>query len=302
MITGPTAAGKSALGLEIAVREGLEIVSMDSMAVYRRMDLGTAKPSVQERSRVRHHGIDVVEPSETFDTGRFCSLAEDLLREAHAAGRRLLFVGGTPLYLMALFKGMIQGVAADPELRARMAAREAAEPGSLYRELQQRDPAAAAKIHANDQKRQVRALEVLELTGRPISEQHDSFERPGWRIPCRILLVDAERDALRERIKHRTRAMVDAGLVDETRAIRDACGFSSTAAAAIGYAECLRHLQRPFKDREELVNRIRRATHRLVRRQTTWFRRLDDLIRVPPDVDPQHALALLRGGDATLAP
>ena len=283
VVTGATASGKSSLAQSLAERFDLEIASMDSMAVYRRMDVGTAKPEPAERERVRHHLLDLVEPSESFDTGRYVRTAEELIRSAATAGRRLLFVGGTPLYLMALFKGMLETPPADPELRAALAAREAAAPGSLHRELRTCDPEAAARIHPRDEKRLVRALEVLETTGRPISAQQDSFATPGWRLPCRVLLYQRDRDDLRDRIKLRTERMLEHGLLDETRAIRDDGGFSRTAAAAIGYAECLRHLERPFKDQEELRNRIRRATHRLVRRQTTWFRRLPDLAVHRPD-------------------
>ncbi|MBK8977916.1 MAG: tRNA (adenosine(37)-N6)-dimethylallyltransferase MiaA [Planctomycetes bacterium] len=295
ILTGPTAAGKTALALAIAERWGLEIASMDSMAVYRRMDVGTAKPAAVERARVPHHLIDLVEPSESFDTATWCRAAEDLLAAARRTGRRLLFVGGTPLYLMAFFKGMLDGSRADPALRAELAAREAAEPGALHRELARRDPEAAARIHPNDHKRLIRALEVLEQTGRPISAQQTTFASDAWRVPCRIVVVDRDRDELRARIRARTERMLDAGLLDETRAIRDSCGFSRTAAAAIGYAECLQHLARPFKDREELRNRIRRATHRLVRRQLTWLRRLREARWVRPDAPADAVAADLLG-------
>lgn len=294
VITGPTAAGKSELAVRVAERIGAEIASMDSMAVYRRMDVGTAKPDEDQRARVPHHLIDLVGPNETFDTASWCRHAEELRARFRERGRRLLFVGGTPLYLMAFFKGMLEGPSADPALRAALEAREDAEPGTLHRELSVRDRAAAARIHPNDRKRLVRALEVLEHTGRPISEQQDSFHAAGWRVPCRILLVDRPRDELKERIRRRTDAMLDAGLLEETRVIRDSCGFSPTAAAAIGYRECLRHLERPFKDREELRNRIRRSTHGLVRRQTTWFRRIAEIRPLPPGADADVAIQLLR--------
>lgn len=294
VITGPTAVGKSELAVRVAERLGAEIASMDSMAVYRRMDVGTAKPTAEQRARVPHHLVDLVDPDRTFDTATWCRLADDLLERARAAGRRLLFVGGTPLYLMAFFKGMLEGPSADDALRAEFERREAAEPGSLHRALAGRDPAAAARIHVHDRKRLVRALEVLELTGRPISEQQNTFRADGWRVPCRILWVDRERDELRERVRLRTERMLDAGLVEETRAIRDSCGFSPTAAAAIGYAECLQHLERPFKDREELRNRIRRSTHRLIRRQTTWLRRIPGIHRLEASgSDDDAALGVL---------
>ncbi len=294
VLTGPTASGKTALGLAIAEATGAEIVSMDSMAVYRRMEIGTAKPSTAERARVPHHLVDLVEPSEDFDTARWCAAAETVLDDARARGVQLLFVGGTPLYLMAFFKGMIATPKADPSLRAALSARHAAEPLALHEELRARDPASAAWIHPHDEKRLVRALEVLALTGRPASEQREQFARQGFRVPCRILAFDRDRDELRERIKLRTRAMLAAGLLEETRAIRDTCGFSRAAGAAIGYAECLVHLVRPYKDEEELRNRIRRATHGLVRRQTTWLRRIEGVMRIGPATGVETAIALLR--------
>ena len=283
VVTGPTASGKTALALALAERHGLEIASMDSMAVYRHMDIGTAKPTAAERERVPHHLIDLVEPHETFDTARWCDAAAALLDAARARGRRLLFVGGTPLYLMAFFKGMMQGPAADPALRAELAAREAAEPGALFAELQREDPAAAARIDRRDQRRIVRALEVLRKTGRPISEQQDHFARPDFLRPCRIVAMQRDRDELHARVRERTERMLDAGLLAETEAIERGGGFSATSGAAIGYAECRLFLRGRFKDRQELRTRIRRNTHQLIRRQTTWFRRLPQIRWLRPE-------------------
>jgi tRNA dimethylallyltransferase len=299
VITGPTAAGKSALALELAAAHGCEVLSMDSMAVYRRMEIGTAKPSAAERARVPHHLIDLVDPDQTFDTARWCAAADAAAAAVRARGQRPLFVGGTPLYLMAFFKGMMAGPPADPELRARLREREQGETGSLHRELQARDPAAAARIHPRDEKRLVRALEVLELTGRTISEQQAHFDRPGWSRPCRIVAVTRPREELHLRVRARVELMLDRGLVDEVRGIRDSCGFSGTAAAGIGYAECLLFLERRLKDREELRNRIRRNTHRLIRRQTTWLRRLPEVRWVAAsasaDAEAEAALGALTG-------
>jgi tRNA dimethylallyltransferase len=282
VVTGPTASGKSTLGVELALRQGAEILSMDSMAVYRRMDIGTAKPAPADRARVPHHLIDLVDPDATFDTARWCELAARALDEVRARGRPALFVGGTPLYLMAFFKGLMQGPAADPELRAALLAREAAAPGTLHGELLRRDPEAGARIHRKDHKRLVRALEVLELTGRPISAQQQHFDRPGFARPCRIAALLLPRDELHARVKARTEAMLAAGLLDEVAGIERTCGFSGTAGAAIGYAECRDYLRGRYKDLEELRNRIRRSTHRLIRRQTTWLRRLPEVHWLPP--------------------
>ncbi|MEZ5965796.1 MAG: tRNA (adenosine(37)-N6)-dimethylallyltransferase MiaA [Planctomycetota bacterium] len=277
VITGPTAAGKSQLALTLAGRFGCEILSMDSMAVYRGMDIGTAKPSVEERARVPHHLIDLVDPHEEFDTSRWCAAAESAVADVQRRGRTPLLVGGTPLYLMAFGKGLIEGPAADPALRAELAAREAADPGCLHGELRQRDPAAAARIHVRDVKRITRALEYVLHTGAPISARQTTFADDVWRRPCRVLAVHLARTELHDRVKARTKAMLAGGLLDEVRAIAHGCGFSRTAAAGIGYRECLDYLAGRYKDEEELRNRIRRNTHKLIRRQTTWLRRLPEV-------------------------
>ncbi len=295
VITGATASGKSSLAIELAEQLDLEVLSMDSMAVYRRMDIGTAKPSPEERARVPHHLIDLVEPSESFDTSRYCDAAEHAVEDVRARGRRPVFVGGTPLYMMAFFKGLMPGPAAQPELRAALEKREDDEPGSLHRELSAVDPAAAERIHRKDRKRLVRALEVIEITGRPISEQQTSFEGEAWKRPCRIVALRRSRDELHERVKRRTVQMLEQGLLAETEAIADHCGFSRQAGAAIGYAECLDHLRGRYKDLEELRNRIRRSTHRLIRRQTTWLRHISEVRWISPEDGVAGLRAALEG-------
>jgi len=271
------------MAIELAERTGREILSMDSMAVYRRMDIGTAKPTPEELARVRHHLVDIVDPNETFDTARWCRCAAEVLTELRKTGQKALFVGGTPLYLMAFFKGMMAGPEAQPELRAALEARELAEPGCLHEELLRRDPQAAERIHRRDLRRLVRALEVLELTGQTISSQQEQFERQGWLRDCRVAMVTRGREELHERVKVRTEQMLDRGLVAETETIEQECGFSRTSGAAIGYAECRDFLRGRYKDRTELRNRIRRNTHKLIRRQTTWLRRLQEIVLVSPD-------------------
>ncbi|MGE3175156.1 MAG: tRNA (adenosine(37)-N6)-dimethylallyltransferase MiaA [Planctomycetota bacterium] len=293
VVAGPTASGKSALALTLAERHGCEVLSMDSMAVYRRMDIGTAKPAPGDRARVPHHLLDLVEPAEEFDTARWCAAAAAAIDDVRRRGRRPLFVGGTSLYLMAFFKGLMQGPAADPALRAQLEQQEKAAPGTLHERLQQQDPAAAERIHRRDTRRLVRALEVLHHTGRPISDQQHHFEAAAWARPCRIAAVEWPRADLHRRVRERTEAMLDRGLVDEVAAIERDGGFSRTAGAAIGYAECRTFLAGGYKDREELRNRIRRNTHRLIRRQTTWLRRLREVHWLPPGADAtalEHAL------------
>ena len=303
VLTGPTAGGKTGLAIALAEAltargEPIEILSMDSMAVFRAMDIGTAKPDAAERARVPHHLIDLVEPSEHFDTSLWCAHAEAARAEVRARGARPLFVGGTPLYLMAFFKGLSAGVAADPELRARLEADEDAEPGTLHRRLTAVDPEAATRIHENDRKRLVRALEVHTKTGKPITAQQDTFDRPGFARPCRIAMPDWDRDALKDRVRTRTIGMLEAGLVEETRSIRERTGFGPQSEAAIGYAECLLWLDGKLKDEEELRNRIRRNTHRLIRRQTTWLRRLPEIVRIQPGIETADLERVFRGDAA----
>ena len=285
VLSGPTAAGKSNLALQLAETDGLEILSMDSMAVYRHMDIGTAKPTTAERERVPHHLLDLVDPDADFDTKQWCVAAAKAVADVRSRGRQPFFVGGTPLYLMAFFKGMLRGPSAVPAIRERLLSREAENPGCLHEELVTRDPEAAARIHHHDKKRLVRALEYLEVTGETISSQRQHFDAKRWRIPCRIAAVRRERDDLHQRVKTRTTAMLEAGLLGEVEAIRDSCGFSRTAAAAIGYAECLRFLSGGYQGTEELRNKIRRHTHGLIRRQITWLRRIPEVEWIAPDTD-----------------
>src|SRR5690606_32574980 len=198
-----------------AERHDGEILSMDSMAVYRRMDVGTAKPSAEERARVPHHLIDLVEPSESFDTSRWCAAADAAVAAVRARGKVPVLVGGTPLYLMAYFKGLIEGPAAHPALRAELQAREAREPGSLHAELARRDPEAASRIHRNDAKRLVRALEYVLHTGTAISARQTTFARAGFRVPCRIVALARPRDELHARVKAPTIPTPRPGLLDE---------------------------------------------------------------------------------------
>jgi tRNA dimethylallyltransferase len=259
------------MGVLLAKRHGWEILSADSMSIYRGMDIGTAKPSLMEREGVPHHGIDLVDPSEGFDTARFVAFADGVIAEANARHKDILVVGGTPLYLMALLKGFFEGPEADPALREALREREREEEGFLHARLSEVDPLAAQRIHRNDTKRLVRALEVFEKTGTPISELQQQFEEGEDRYPylgARILL---SRDSLRERVRERSKKMLDHGLVDEVRRIRDEEGFGPTSEVAIGYREVLAFLDGKLPT-EELIYRIRSNTHRLVRRQDTWLR------------------------------
>ena len=269
-IIGATASGKSELALRVAEEAGAEILSVDSMQVYRGMDIGTAKPSADERRRVRHHLIDVVEPNETFTVARFVELADAVIADATARRVPLVVTGGTPLYFKALFEGMFDGPGASAEIRERLRALSNDE---LYHRLSEADPAAAARIHRNDTKRLIRALEVHELTGRPISSMQTEWADPISRHNAIWVGLHWEREELNRRINVRVKSMIDAGWLDETRSLLDRFGeLSKTAGEATGYRELIEHL-RGRLTLDDAVERIKIATRQLARRQMKWFRR-----------------------------
>jgi len=267
---GPTAAGKSALGILLAARLGAEVVSVDSMAVYRGLDIGTAKPTARQRAEVRHHLLDLVPPTEPYSVARWLADAARAVADCRSRGRPMLFVGGTPLYLRALREGLAPLPDADPALRASLA-EEARREGvaALHRRLADVDPAAAARIHPGDLRRIVRALEVATTTGRPLSSHF--APRPDPLFDARLLVVDVPRRLLRQRIDERVEAMFAAGLVEETEAAVAAGGLGPTAAQAAGYAEALDLIAGRI-DRAEAVRRTQARTRQLAKRQLTWLR------------------------------
>ncbi len=276
LITGPTASGKSGLAVELARRTHGEIVSVDSMKVFRGMDIGTAKPSRELRSEVPFHLIDIVEPWEEFSVGEYLPLALETVDAIEGRGRRVILCGGTALYVWALMEGLFRGPSADPDLRAEIL-REKEEHGleALHRQIAARDAEVARKIHPNDERRIVRALEVMRLTGRTFSEQ--------WRDPSPALepgtytlfAIDFERQELYRRIDRRVLDMVERGLIDEVRRLRDARdghGLGQCASKCIGYREVLESLAAGTSERET-VELIQRDTRRFAKQQMTWFRR-----------------------------
>ncbi len=271
-IVGPTASGKSEAAIAVAEAIGAEIVSVDSMLVYRGMDVGTAKPSPAERARVPHHLVDVVEPSEPFTVARYRELAERAIRGIRERGRRVLLVGGSGLYFRAVvdrlaFPGTDAHTRALLELEAR-----ALGPERLHARLAQLDPAAAARIEPANVRRTVRALEVAAVTGRPFSAFAADWERyePGR---VRAAGVEIPREVLAARIEARVRRMLEGGLLEEVRALVErGLGGWLTASQAIGYAEFARHLAGELSLEEAVASTVRR-TRELARRQMVWFRR-----------------------------
>lgn len=281
VLTGPTASGKSELGLVLAERIGAEIVSLDSMKVYKRMDIGTDKPSPADRARVPHHMLDLREPWEGYTVHDYVRDAMRVARDIVSRGRRVLLEGGTPLYLKALLEGLFQGPEPDPELRRRLV-EEARSSGTahLHRRLAEVDPKAASRIHPNDLRRIVRALEVYEQMGVPISALQTQFGRRSESIKAHLVAVMRPRDVLVGRIRARVDRMLEGGWLDEARALleldRELC---PQAKGALGYRELWAHL-RGEMSLERARERIVSQTRRFVRRQLTWLRSFDDLVWV----------------------
>ena len=290
VLLGVTASGKSALALELALRAGAEVVSMDSMLVYRGMDIGTAKPTRVERERVPHHGLDLASPSEVFTVQHWLAATEAALAEIAARGRRALLVGGTAFYYKALVHGLFEGPDVDPALRASLEARYEREGAAqLHAELARVDAAAAARIHANDRKRVVRALEVWHQSGRPLSDWQREW---GWdgsganERPRRVVELAPEPARLERRIVERTHAMLDAGWAEEAAAVRASGGFSPTASQALGYSIAL-ELHDGLVSRAQAEERIALATRQFARRQRTWFRKFREARVVATPETPQ---------------
>lgn len=301
ILTGPTACGKTALGLALAEQIGGEIVALDSMTVYRGMDIGTAKPSAAERARVRHHLIDVLDPWESLTVAWWLARAESACAEIAARGKRPIFVGGTPFYLKALLHGLFDGPPADAELRRTLEA-EADRSGAaaLHARLAAVDPKTAARLHPNDVRRVVRALEVHALTGKPISDWQRTWDTPAFaganatppaKIPGAVL--ELPREVLYDRINRRVDAMLKAGWLDEVQRLRALPHpLSREARQALGYRELLEYVERGG-DWDETVELTRTHTRQFAKRQLTWFRHLPSLVTVPADA-PDAAERVLK--------
>jgi len=294
VLVGPTAGGKSVAALAAAEMLGGEIISADSMKVYRGMDVGTAKPTAEERRRVAHHLLDILDPSESYDAARFAADCARAVEETASRGRAPIVEGGSALYLKSWLEGLFEGPARDERIRSRLRA-EAGEKGRahLHRRLAEVDPASAERIHPNDYRRMERALEVYELTGRPMSELHAGAESrvaPGVRIAG----ISVPRERLYARIDRRVDAMMAAGLLDEAKALASRPeGLSKEASSALGYAEVLAHLRGEF-DLAEAVRLIKRNTRRLARKQMAWFRRFEGVTWVEPGEDEPAASVAAR--------
>ena len=291
-LTGPTAGGKTEVAVELAGLIGAEIISLDSMALYRGMDVGTAKPAVGQRGGVPHYLIDVIEPEDEYSLAQYLGAAHDCIRRIKDRGGEVLFAGGTPLYLKGLLRGIFEGPPADWEFR-RQLEREAARQGAgfLHTRLTGVDPVSAERLHPNDTRRLIRALEVFEKTGKPISQLQEQFEHGRSAEECRVFVLDWPRRELYDRIDRRVEQMFLAGLVDEVRRLLTRPGgLGKTAAQALGYREVIDHLQ-GGPGLPETIELVKTHTRQFAKRQSTWFRGLEEcrFLPVAGDIDPSQA-------------
>ncbi|MGH7994282.1 MAG: tRNA (adenosine(37)-N6)-dimethylallyltransferase MiaA [Limisphaerales bacterium] len=269
-IAGPTAVGKSEVALRLAERLGGEIISVDSMQVYRGLDIGTAKALPADRARVPHHLIDVCDLTESFDVARFIRLAQKAVEEIHARGHVPVFCGGTGLYFKAWLSGLGEAPSANPELRAEL---EALPFEALLHELRERDPVAYEKIDKQNPRRVIRAVEVIRLTGKKFSQQRAEWRsEAGSPMPANFFAFSRRPEDLHGRINIRVDAMFARGLVEETRELlKHGLEQNKTAMQAIGYRQVVEHL-RGERSLAETIELVKTKTRQFAKRQLTWFR------------------------------
>ena len=293
LILGVTASGKGQLAFDLAESLGAEIISIDSMKVYRRMDIGTAKPPKEACEQINYHLIDVVKPSEPFSVGAFLEMAYEAIEQINRRKKKIIAVGGTALYIKALLYGLFEEPGADEQIRANLQARVEDEGiEQLYRELAKIDPVAAEHISPNDAKRIIRALEVYKITGKPISSLQQQFttERPpdDWTI----IGLRREKSVENSRINKRVKKMIAAGLVDEVKSLlAEEEALSKQARCAIGYAEIIDYSCGKLS-LEDAIELIKKNTRRLAKNQRTWFKTFKNVnwLDIEPDEPAEKIL------------
>lgn len=270
ILLGPTGVGKTGASILLAKSLNTEIISADSMQIYRHMDIGTAKPSEEDRKGVIHHMIDIIEPCEEFSTGRYVETVIPIIEDIHRRGKIPLIVGGTGLYIRSMTRGLFKGPSADWLLRERLLEMEEKEKGSLYRYLKELDFEAAERIMPSDTRRVVRAIEVCLKTKREITALQRKFTEP---LPYEFILIGLKRDRkeLYRLIEERVDRMVSSGLIEEVRGLLN-MNPSKTALQAIGYKEMISHL-RGEVDLNEAIRLIKKRTKAYAKRQFTWFKK-----------------------------
>jgi len=296
-VAGPTASGKSAAAMHLAKSLNAEIVSLDSMAVYRGMNIGTAKPSVADRQAVRHHLIDIADPSQDFSVTEFVRLAHESAIDIVSRGMTPLFVGGTGLYLRSILRGMFEGPEADWKLRThweQLAIQHG--PDWLLAQLALRDSATAQRLHANDMRRIIRAIEVFELTGKPLSEDQSHRTRPVEEQPACVVWLHPPRPWLHARINQRIDMMMEEGWLEETRQLLESDPPPGrTARQALGYLELIRHLHGEIS-LTDAVGLSKISTRQFAKRQHTWFRNLQECTQllITGNESPEELAGVIR--------
>ena len=284
-LAGPTASGKTGVGIHLASFLGTEVISVDSRQIYRRLDIGTAKPNAAELQKARHHLVDFVDPLEKFSVGDYRRAVEKILPRFDEEGMVPLFVGGTGLYMKAVLQGLCPAPPASGELRLWLRRASHFPAGGLHELLSRVDAEAARKIHPNDSYRLTRALEVYYLTGETLSSRqsrHRFAERP---FTAHVFAVRRSRDDLRDRIDRRLEIMMSSGFADEVaRLLEEGLDPSLPALRAVGYPQMVKHL-RGEATLPETLDEIRRATWQYARRQMTWFRGVRDIVWI--DAEPR---------------
>jgi tRNA dimethylallyltransferase len=294
IVCGPTGIGKTATAIKIAEAENGEIVGADSMQIYRHMNIGTAKPTGAERSRVVHHLVDVVNPDEAFDAARFSEMAGRVIMGLAQRGVLPVVAGGTGLYIKSLTRGLFQSAAGDPEIRAQLR-NEAGEKGieTLYKKLEEVDPQTAARIHRNDTYRVLRALEVYKTTGRTMRELQANHGFADEKYRCLKIGLTMDRDELYERINRRVDAMIAQGLEEEVRGLLEmGYGPELKAMQSIGYRHMVASITGQI-DRDGMLETLKRDTRRYAKRQFTWFR-ADTAVSWFDPGDSEKILGLVR--------
>lgn len=288
-ILGCTGCGKGHVGRALARLIDAEIISIDSMKVFRRMDIGTAKPSPSLRTEIPHHLIDIVEPYEEFSVAQFVGGAEAAIADIAKRGRPILAVGGTSLYIKALSEGLFEGPSADPVIRARLQQEaDTHGPEVLRKQLERIDPQACERFHPNDLRRTIRALEVYEQTGRTITELQDQWGKDHPRYDCRFIGLRRPLEEQSARTNRRVMKMIELGLVDEVRSLlAESPPMSTTARQALGYAEIIEHLEGDVS-LDDAIERIKINTRRFSKAQRTWHRRFTETHWM--DLSPQTDL------------
>jgi len=294
LILGVTASCKGRLAFDLAESLDAEIISIDSMKVYRRMDIGTAKPPQEARQRIKYHLIDIVEPSDSFSVGAFRDAVLDAIEQIKSRNRPVIAVGGTALYIKALLYGLFEGPGTDQQIRADLKARAQVQGlAELYCELTRIDPVAAERINPNDSKRIIRALEVYRLTGKPISSLQKQWDKRDTKYDWTIIGLRREKAEESKRINNRVKKMMAAGFVDEVKALlAEEKPLSRQARCAIGYAEIIEYLNGQI-ELEDAIELIKKNTRRLAKNQRTWFKTFKNVhwLDIEPDEPPEKILS-----------